>query len=141
MGSRAWDVERSCFFTQLWRASTHQSHTETDCLMNKQADELAELGRTTESSDICPGSPDVRIVRLRVRLAVRVRDLAESSGSLLSRDRGTAPNRNHLEKTAASNTLRVKFFLLVSYSIRRVPRYLKSFEDACQQNTEYGANG
>ena len=77
-----------------------KSHT--GCLMNERADELAELGRKTEGPVICPGPQKYGSFWLRPRQAVR--ELAESSGKPLPRD--SAPNRNLLEKTAASNTLR-----------------------------------
>ena len=43
-----------------WELLKVKSHTE--CLLNERADELAELGRTAEGPEICPGPPKVRIL-------------------------------------------------------------------------------
>ena len=77
-----------------------KSHT--GCLLNERADELAELGRTADGPEICPGPQKYGSFWLRVR--PETRRLAEECGKPLPRD--SAPNRSLLEKVAVSNTLR-----------------------------------
>ena len=77
-----------------------KSHT--GCLLNERADELAELGRTAEGPEICPGPQKYGSFWLRVR--PETRRLAEACGKSLPRD--SAPNRSLLEKVAASHALR-----------------------------------
>ena len=77
-----------------------KSHT--GCLLNERADELAELGRTAEGPEICPGPQKYGSFWLRVR--PETRRLAEECGKVLPRD--SAPNRSLLEKIAVSHALR-----------------------------------
>ena len=77
-----------------------KSHT--GCLLNERADELAELGRTAEGPEICPGPQKYGSFWLRVRPETRL--LAEECGKPLPRD--SAPNRSLLEKVAAFHALR-----------------------------------
>ena len=77
-----------------------KSHT--GCLLNERADELAELGRTADGPEICPGPQKYGSFWLSMR--PETRRLAEECGKPLPRD--SAPNRSLLEKVAVSNTLR-----------------------------------
>jgi hypothetical protein len=77
-----------------------KSHT--GCLLNERADEQAELGRSDDGPEICPGPQKYGSFWLRVRPAVR--EYAAECGKPLPRD--SAPNRSLLEKVATSNTLR-----------------------------------
>ena len=77
-----------------------KSHT--GCLLNERADELAELGRTAEGPEICPGPQKYGSFWLRVR--PETRRLAEACGKPLPRD--SAPNQSLLEKVAVSHALR-----------------------------------
>ena len=77
-----------------------KSHT--GCLLNERADELAELGRTAEGPEICPGPQKYGSLWLRVR--PEIRGFAAECGKTLPRD--SAPNRSILEKVAGSNVLR-----------------------------------
>ena len=77
-----------------------KSHT--GCLLNERADELAELGRTAEGPELCPGPQKYGSFWLRVR--PETRRLAEECGKQLPRD--SAPNSSLLEKVAASHALR-----------------------------------
>ncbi len=86
----------------LGNVTLQKIKSHTGCLMNKRADEQAELGRMAEGSAICPGPLKYGSFWLRVRPDVR--EIAESSGKMLPRD--SAPNRCLLEKTASFNTLR-----------------------------------
>ena len=77
-----------------------KSHT--GCLLNERADEQAELGRTAEGPEICPGPQKYGSFWLRVR--PETREFAKVCGMPLPRN--SAPNRSLLEKVAASNILR-----------------------------------
>ena len=77
-----------------------KSHT--GCLLNERADELAELGRTAEGPEICPGPQKYGSFWLRVR--PETRRLAEQCGKQLPRD--SAPNHSLLARVAASSALR-----------------------------------
>jgi ribonuclease HI len=77
-----------------------KSHT--GCLLNERADEQAELGRSDDGPEICPGPQKYGSFWLRGRPTVR--EYAEKCGKPLPRD--SAPNHSLLEKAAASNTLR-----------------------------------
>ena len=81
----------------LFKVKSH-----TGCLLNERADEQAELGRTAEGPEICPGPQKYGSFWLRVRQEIR-RFTAEC-GKTLPRD--SAPNRSILEKVAGSNVLR-----------------------------------
>ena len=55
-----------------------KSHT--GCLLNERADELAELGRTGEGPEICPGPKKYGSFWLRVRQETRRLASAEACG-------------------------------------------------------------
>ena len=63
-----------------------KSHT--GCLLNERADEYAELGRTAEGPEICPGPQKYGSLWLRVKPIVR--EYAQQSRKSLPRD--SAPN-------------------------------------------------
>ena len=81
----------------LFKVKSH-----TGCLLNERADEQAELGRTAEGPEICPGPQKYGSFWLRVR--PEIRRLTAECGKTLPRD--SAPNRSILEKVAESSVLR-----------------------------------
>ncbi len=74
----------------------------TGSLLNERADEIAELGRQAENTEICPGPQKYGSFWLRIRPVVR--EYAEKFSKPLPRD--SAPNRSLLEAVVAFNTLR-----------------------------------
>ena len=79
-----------------------KSHT--GCLLNERADEYAELGRTVEGPELCPGPQKYGSLWLRVKPIVR--EYAQQSRKSLPRD--SAPNKSRIDKAtqAAVNTYR-----------------------------------
>jgi hypothetical protein len=73
----------------------------TGCLLNEQADELAELGRQAEGPEIRPGPQKYGSFWLQIRPTTR--EFTENCNTTLPRD--SAPNRSLFEAVAAFNAL------------------------------------
>ena len=77
-----------------------KSHHDTGCLLNERADKYADLGRTAEGPELCPGPQKYGSLWL---LPI-VRDYAQQSRKSLLRD--SAPNKSRIDKVTAVNTYR-----------------------------------
>jgi ribonuclease HI len=80
-----------------------KSHT--GCLLNERADEYAELGRTAEGPELCPGPQKYGSLWLRVKPIVR--EYAQQSRKSLPRD--SAPNKSLIDKATVVNTYRAVY--------------------------------
>ena len=77
-----------------------KSHT--GCLMNEWADELAEIGRTVDRPELCPGPQKYGSFWLRIKPIVRTQ--ADECKKQLTRD--SALNKSILKQVARFNILR-----------------------------------
>ena len=77
-----------------------KSHT--GCLRNERADELAEIGRTVDRPELCPGPKKYDSFWLRIKPIVQTQ--ADECKKQLPRD--SAPNKSILKQLARFNILR-----------------------------------
>ena len=111
--------------------------------MNERADELAEIGRTVDRPELCPGPQKYGSFWLRIKPIVRTQ--ADECKKQLPRD--SAPNKSILKQVARFNILRamklrrtifVANVLQWTYTAKRLQLCPKLSSAARLQNTEYG---